>query len=113
MLIVSIVRIPAMLKDERELKDVIANERFKIAEGKIENLLTQEESGHFYESFSINGVSFLYSDLIIGKGFNQTSKNSGPIKKEGQVVRIYYTVLRDENIILKLQIADATGKKVK
>ena len=103
MLIVYIIGIPSILKTERNLKTIIENESFLKVEGEVENFKAPKENHHF-ESFSVKGIEFKYSDYVIINGFHKTSKNNGPIKRNGQRVKIGYTKIDNENVILKLEI---------
>ena len=104
MLIVSLIRLPEILSYQRELKETIETENYLIAVGEIENFVDRAESGHIFESFTVNGVFFEYSDYIVINGFHQTSRNNGPIKRNGQEVRISYMKKDNENIIMKIEL---------
>jgi len=109
MMIVMLVRIPEILSEERKFKNVIRQKNYKVVEGKIERFSNYNESGHVFERFIVNEVRFEYSDYILGKGFNHTSKNNGPILKihqEDRRVRISYIRKDDDNLILKLEVEE-------
>jgi len=65
------------------------------------------------ESFTVQGVPFVYSPGEISGGFQKTVANGGPIH-EGLLVRIRYVPIRvsrlNSNIIVKLEIADGKGR---
>lgn len=103
MLIVFLIGIPSKLKTERDLKKMIENESFLRVEGVVESFESPNDNHHF-ESFSVDGIEFKYSDYIAIEGFHKTSKNNGPIKGNGQKVRIGYTIKDNENRIIKLEI---------
>lgn len=69
--------------------------KYSIVEGQVEKL---DYNGK-YESFSINGVSFRYSESSVTPGFNNTN---GPIR-EGLDLRISYI----KNTILKIEVLEA------
>lgn len=102
--LVFLVKISSILNDERELKSMIENKTYKKVEGKIEDFKPAQESPNHFESFSVKGVPFRYSDYVIIDGFHKTSKSNGPIKGNGQLVRIGYRSKGGENVILKLEI---------
>jgi hypothetical protein len=102
--IVFIIKIPSIVRDEKELKDMIKNETYLKVEGEVENFMAPRKSPNHFESFSVNGVDFRYSEYVIINGFHKTSNNGGPIKRNGQIVRIGYMKTSNENIILKLEM---------
>ncbi|MDB4582934.1 hypothetical protein N9164_07270 [Draconibacterium sp.] len=104
MMIVMFFKVPDMVSNEQRLKETIETKSYKVINGQIEDFSHRTESGHVFESFKVQGVMFEYSDYIINEGFHQTSKNGGPIKKNGQQVRISYITKENENLILKLEI---------
>lgn len=83
---------------------MIKDKSYMVVKGLIENFSPSNNNGTHFESFSVNGVIFRYSDYSIVDGFHQTSKNNGPINNNGQQVRIGYTNKDDQNLILKLEI---------
>lgn len=101
--IVFLVGIPGMIKWEREFKTMLEEKSYQIVEGSIENFEPPNESTHF-ESFTVKDIFFQYSDYADKNGFHKTSKKNGPITGNGQKVRIGYTEIDNENIILLLQI---------
>jgi hypothetical protein len=104
-LIIMIFNIPKMIASESSLKKDIVSNSFRILEGDIENFKTEYISGQTFDSFEVKDVYFKYSDYIIIKGFHQTSKNGGPIKENGQKVRISYREVEGKNCIVKLEMA--------
>ena len=77
-----------------------------MVEGKIENYSLKESSGQFFESFSVKGVVFKYSDYGMIDGFHETAKNGGPINKNGLQVKIAYITRDSQNIILKIEMKE-------
>jgi energy-coupling factor transporter transmembrane protein EcfT len=102
--IVFIIKIPSIHRAEKDLKDMIKNETYLIVEGEVENFMAPRKSPNHFESFSVNGIDFRYSEYVIIDGFNKTSNNGGPIKINGQMVRIGYIKTGNENVILKLEM---------
>lgn len=103
MVIMMIIKIPKIISSENQLKGIIQNENFLIVEGDVENYQIKKSNGQYFESFTIHNVTFEYSDFIVINGFHQTSKNNGPIYKNGQFFRISYINSEDKNIILKIE----------
>lgn len=101
--IISISKIPGIISNEKQLKEVLKSKNYSIIEGKINNYKLDEVNGQYFESFSINDVRFKYSDDLIFYGYHQTSKNGGLIKENGQYIRISYIVLNQENLILRIE----------
>jgi predicted membrane protein len=107
MIVVMLIRIPEIISQERKVKNAIRQKNYKVVEGKIEKFSNYEESGHIFESFIVRDVNFVYSGNILGKGFNHTTENNGPILKirnEDRKVRISYISQDNENLILKLEV---------
>jgi hypothetical protein len=76
------------------------NNDYQVIEGRVENFSPMPYGGHQNELFSVNNVTFEYSDFDLSKcGFNQTASHGGPIREKLQV-RISY---RDGHI-LKIEI---------
>ncbi|BAX81663.1 hypothetical protein ALGA_3365 [Labilibaculum antarcticum] len=105
MLIVFIINIPKQYSKVQSLKEMIENKSYSIVEGVTVDFLPPVEGLRYNESFAVNGIKFEYSDYGIIEGFHKTSKNNGPIHQNGQQVRIGYTTIDNENLILRLEIA--------
>ena len=59
--------------------------------GRINNFVPMPYTGHMEESFDVGDVSFHYSDYVINNYFfNQTKSHGGPIRENGQKVKIDY-----------------------
>lgn len=104
MFLLSVIKIPKIISYERELNEIIDNQNFLIVQGEIENFSHRNVNGQTFESFTVQGEKFEYSDYIVIDGFHQTSENNGPIRGNGQQVRISYKVSDNENLIMKLEI---------
>jgi hypothetical protein len=72
-------------------------------EGVVENFVPMPAAGHANESFTVNGVTFSYSDYEVTPGFNNAASHGGPVR-QGLYVRIWYV----GNDILKLEIKKPT-----
>lgn len=80
---------------------LLANGRYEVVEGKVENFHPMPNDGSSNESFSIAGHSYSYSDhddLKITDCFNQTAPHHGPIHA-GMVLRVKFT----DNCILQIE----------
>lgn len=86
---------------------------FETVEGQVQDFRPMPRKGGAYESFTVKGVTFSYSDYESSPGFNHTSSHGGPIR-EGLPVRITYIHdsehSPERNIILKLEVAQSTTK---
>ena len=104
--IVSANRIPNSLKKLKEHKQVFLEGSFKTIEGKIQNFEPMPYQGHKNEQFLLNGIPFAYSDFQSNYyGFQNTASHGGPIKYDGQEIRLgYFSNLDGENIIVKVEI---------
>jgi hypothetical protein len=80
--------------------------RCRVVEGPVENFVPMPVAGHAYESFSVAGVPFRYSDFVVTDGFNNSSSQGGPISKDSYV-RICYDPAG--NVILRLKIRNFSG----
>jgi hypothetical protein len=70
-------------------------------EGEVYDFKPMPYSGHSLEVFSVNNISFSYSDYIKNAAFNNTASHGGPIKN-GLSVKIWYY----KGEILKLLIRE-------
>ena len=104
MLIVFIVGIPKILKEEKNLKQIIKTQSYKQVTGQVENYKITRSANTEYESFSVDSVQFKYSDTFEIEGFHQTALNGGPIDHNELHVRAYYINRDNMNVILKLDI---------
>jgi len=82
------------------LASALSAGRCTVVEGEIHNFRPMPPSGHGDESFTVNGIAFVYSDFVMSPGFHQTSFRHGPIR-EGLHVRIHFL----GNDIARLEIA--------
>ena len=103
-LIIAMVKMPKIISNERDFRKMIESRNYNIVEGETENFIPMPKGENGKESFKVNGIPFEYCDYIITKGFHQTSLNNGPIRKNGQQVRITYYTIDNENLILKIEI---------
>lgn len=72
-----------------ECRRVMKNGTYHEVEGVVEDFDPMPHSGHKNESFTVNGVTFEYSDYGASTGFNNTKSHGGPID-EGEIVKIRY-----------------------
>lgn len=102
----SFVRIPNSIEKFDKIKKSYRNNDYEVVYGKIENFDPMPYSGHKQESFKISGIEFNYSDYTGGYyGFHNSASHGGPIKENGQEVRIGYIANNDgHNTILKIEL---------
>lgn len=101
------VGISFAIKDHFQHLQWFNSENYEVIEGNITDFVPMPYTGHQLESFSVDSVSFEYSDYVINGGFNKTSSHGGPIY-EGRWARIYYK----DGIILKLVVKTQEDKKL-
>lgn len=103
-LLISLLTIPSSISSQQKTKAIFENKEYKIVEGEIENFNPMPYEGHTVESFTVNGIYFEYSDYILWNAFNNTASHGGPIKNNGQLVRLSYITVDEENRILKIEL---------
>ena len=96
--------VPSEIANRNRTQKIFENKEYKVVEGIIENFHPMPHSGHDHESFIVNGVHFEYSDFYIFYGFNNTASHGGPLKQNGQEVRLSYITVDGENRILKIEL---------
>lgn len=105
-LLVSIFMIPISIADRNKTQKIFKNKEYQVVEGIIEHFHPMPHEGHEVESFTVNDVYFEYSDYMLVYGFNNTASHGGPLKRNGQQVRLSYIKLHGENRILKIEIKE-------
>lgn len=105
-LIFSIATIPSSLMDYYQAKKIYKEGNYKTIEEKIESFDPMPYAGHKQERFILNGIEFNYSDFSASYyGFHNSSSHGGPIKENGQEIRIgYITSDKGHNTILKIEL---------
>lgn len=103
-LVMLLLTVPGSLADQHQTKRIFENKEYKVVQGRIQNFHPMPYSGHDVESFSVNGVYFEYSDYMLVYGFNNTVSHGGPLKGNGQQVRLSYITVGEENRILKIEL---------
>ena len=73
---------------------ILSQNQAQIVEGQIENFQAMPYGGHANEMFTVQGITFAYSDFEITPAFNNTRSHGGPLH-EGLFVKIYYTRSRE------------------
>ena len=105
-LLMLIFTLPSNISNRNKTKEIFENKNYQIVEGKIENFHPMPHSRHDVESFTVNGVYFEYSDFILVYGFNNTASHGGPLKENGQQVRLSYINENGDNRILKIELKE-------
>ena len=73
-----------------------------VVEGLVEDFVPASASGPNFESLTVIGVRFRYSDGYHRRGFHQTSMAGGPMRA-GLMVRIHYVGPADDPTIVRLE----------
>lgn len=89
----------AVLAERGDIMEAIKNKDYLNVDGAVQYFAPGEK----YETFSINGVSFIYSPYFTGYGFKQLSGDGGPIRENGQNLIIDYVHINGKDVIIKLQ----------
>lgn len=90
-----------------ETQEIYRKKQYDIVEGTIEYFDPMPYGGHKHERFAVKGVHFHYSDYDESYyGFNNTASHGGPLKTEGQHVRLAYITKDGRNIILRIELKD-------
>lgn len=81
---------------------------YKTTEGYVENFDPMPVQGHKYESFTVGGIDFYYSDYEIIQGYHNSKAKGGVITGNGQHLKIGYVPYtdsnsRDQNIIIYME----------
>ena len=84
----------------RSLITALERGAYQTAQGVVTDFVPMDNSGHSYESFTVDGKTFEYSDYVVTAGFNRTQSQGGPIR-DGLKVRITYV----DNVIIRLEVA--------
>ena len=80
------------------------DQRYKVAEGAVEEFKTPRCGGKGGESFKVGGVGFYYSDGYVQMGFGRTQCSGGPIRS-GSYVRLWYVEMPSgKRHIIRLEI---------
>lgn len=104
-LIAILLILPGTFRTINKTKRIIENKEYKVVEGEIEQFHPMPKAGHEKEHFLVNGVYFEYSDFELVYGFNNTASHGGPLRRNGQEVRLSYrTTKNGENRILKVEL---------
>ncbi len=101
-----LLTLPSSLADRNKTQKIFENKAYRVVEGAIEDFNPMPPSGHAVESFTVNGVYFEYSDFMSVYGFNNTASHGGPLKRNGQQVRLSYITVNGVNRILKIELKD-------
>ena len=105
-LLMLLLTVPSSLANRNRTQKIFENQEYQVVEGKIEDFHPMPHSGHDVESFTVNGVYFEYSDYMLVYGFNNTASHGGPIKRNGQQVRLSYITVNGDNRILKIELRE-------
>jgi len=90
------------------------NVKIVVTEGPVTDFKSATVGGRKVEEFRVNGILFQYNPADLSNpGYKRVSGDTGPIK-EGIAVRIHYyhDDNRNQNIILRLEIAQTPNPKL-
>jgi hypothetical protein len=76
-----------MSRDFQRARSARSSGEYTVVQGKVEHFVPQPYAGHAYETFTVNGTDFSYTDYKTGAGFHQSRSHGGPITN-GVRVRI-------------------------
>jgi hypothetical protein len=105
-LVMLLLTFPSSLANRNRTQKIFENQEYQVVQGKIEDFHPMPHSGHDVESFTVNGVYFEYSDYMLVYGFNNTASHGGPLKRNGQQVRLSYITVDGDNRILKIELKE-------
>ena len=89
----------------KQIVALIEKKDIQVEQGKIAQYQPIDLSNHgSFETFSINGVKFAYSDYHRISGYHHACINGGLICEEGQEIRVSYYTKKEINYIIKLEI---------
>jgi hypothetical protein len=102
-ILVSALTISSHISEYTKTKNVYQNKSYQTVQGLVENYYPMPQGGHDSERFTVQNVSFEYSDYdLTDYGYNNSTSNGGAIK-EGLFVRINYFNNGTKNVILRLE----------
>lgn len=96
----------AEIKAYRCIISPYKNNEYKVVEGYVEDFKAMPYTGHSFESFSIMGVEFSYSDYGGSQGYRKTASHGGVITHNGQHLKIgfvEYSNSGGENTIVYIE----------
>ncbi len=89
------------LREYLALHEAYRNRHYSVVEGQVENFRPMPYDGHQQECFSVQHVTFCYSDFEPTAGFNNTASHGGPIRP-GLPVKVAYV----DDHILRLEVGE-------
>lgn len=97
----------SIVSTHRKLVRSLTDGSGQIVEGRVQYFTPRHKDSKLHETFSVNGVRFVYIDEAITGGFNKTAYRGGPIR-EDLSVRIHYLPTPDwqpaGNVITRLEV---------
>lgn len=72
-----------------ECTDALESKTYSTVTGYVHDFSPMPKEGHKYESFTVEGIKFQYSDFKPSCGFHNSKSHGGPID-EGKYVKINY-----------------------
>lgn len=99
-----LLTVPGEIANRHKTQKIFENKEYKVVEGIIENYRPMPSNGRGGESFCVKNKCFKYSDNAVIYGFNNTASHGGPLRGNGQQVRLSYITVDGENRILKIEL---------
>lgn len=88
-----------------DLVEKIETNQVETTEGKIENYKALDTTNHgAFESFTVNGIKFAYSDYHKVAGYHHACTYGGVICKNDQQVKLSYYEEAGLNYIVKIEL---------
>jgi hypothetical protein len=107
----TLVGLVVFAQNQSEAQRILREGKASVVEGPVENFkaISKTEAGRWLNSdtFTVQGVTFDYSELSNTPGYHQVSARDGAINKDGIYVRIHYAKITSDQVsptILKLEI---------
>jgi hypothetical protein len=88
-------------RDYLALQRAYRKGQYSVVEGRVEDFRPMPYDGHQEECFSVEHVTFCYSDFEPTGGFNNTASHGGPLRP-GLPIRVAYV----DNHILRLEVEE-------
>ncbi|RSK45351.1 hypothetical protein [Hymenobacter rigui] len=96
------ILLPNSIIEYTHTKSVYKQKQYRTVTGIVTDFSPMPEGGHKYETFTVAGVPFSFSDFEVADyGYNNAASHGGVIRA-GLPVRIAYMAKKDRNVILIL-----------
>lgn len=104
-IVLSITSTYVQYKEYTDVVEIIESSKTSTTEGEVSELKPIDLKNHgSFESFTVDGVKFIYSDYHRIQGYHHTCELGGVICKEGQLVKLEYYEDKGFNYIVRIEI---------